>query len=76
MNAAADTCPRCGSMFHCGVNDVVPCPCTRIALDATALAQLRDGYRGCLCESCLLEVQRKGAPSARCSAAPSAAPSS
>lgn len=46
-------CARCGGSFHCGANDPEPCACTRIALDAATLAQLRQTYQGCLCLRCL-----------------------
>ena len=50
---ADDRCPRCGSAFHCGIDDDAPCPCTTIKLDAAALADLRHRYSGCLCLRCL-----------------------
>ena len=49
----SDSCPRCGASFHCGVNDVAPCACTAIALDAATLAALRQRYDSCLCIACL-----------------------
>ncbi len=53
---AVDSCPRCGSTFHCGVDDAAPCPCSRVTLDAATLADLRQRYRGCLCPRCLAEL--------------------
>jgi len=53
-----DRCPRCGGGFHCGVNDVAPCPCTTITLNPQQLAELRQRYSGCLCLRCLAEIQR------------------
>ena len=59
-----DTCPRCGGGFHCGVNDAAPCACTTLALDAATLADLRERYATCLCQTCLTELaaQQKGRP--------------
>ena len=54
--APADTCPRCGGTFHCGVNDAAPCACTTIRLDAAQLAALRERYAGCLCVRCLAAI--------------------
>ncbi|HEY9063899.1 MAG TPA: cysteine-rich CWC family protein [Burkholderiaceae bacterium] len=54
--APADTCPRCGERFHCGVQDAAPCPCTTIPLDAATLAALRERYDGCLCLRCLADL--------------------
>ena len=54
-------CERCGGAFHCGANDPEPCACTRIALDATTLARLRQAYTGCLCLRCLAERATQGA---------------
>lgn len=53
-----DRCPRCGGAFHCGANDAAPCACATIALDAATLVALRVRYAGCLCLTCLREIQR------------------
>ena len=55
-----DCCPRCGGGFHCGVADAVPCPCSRVTLDAATQAALRQRYSGCLCLRCLAELSRAG----------------
>jgi hypothetical protein len=52
-SSATDRCPRCGSAFHCGMNDAAPCACTGIALDTPTLQRLRQLYSGCLCLECL-----------------------
>ncbi|MBS0449620.1 MAG: cysteine-rich CWC family protein [Proteobacteria bacterium] len=57
-------CARCGAAFRCGMDDAAPCPCTRIALDARTLAELRDRYVGCLCGRCLAALaERNGTAS-------------
>jgi Cysteine-rich CWC len=59
MTENLSLCPRCGGDFHCGANDpATPCACKAIALDAQTLAALRERYAGCLCLSCLREIQR------------------
>lgn len=58
------TCPRCGGGFHCGVDDAVPCACTRIALTPVQRAALNERYRGCLCLRCLAEIGERGELSA------------
>ena len=49
-------CPRCGNTFHCGMHDATPCACSRLTLQASQLAALRDAYAGCLCLGCLQAV--------------------
>ena len=52
-------CPRCGGDFRCGASDPsTPCDCKTVALDADTLATLRERYAGCLCMTCLREIQR------------------
>jgi hypothetical protein len=55
--APDERCPRCGGGFHCGVNDVLPCACTTLKLDAQLRAALRGRYEGCLCLRCLAALQ-------------------
>lgn len=63
MSESLTRCPRCGGGFHCGVADVsTPCACKTVTLDAATLAALRERYTGCLCLSCLRQIQR-GEPS-------------
>lgn len=50
------TCARCGSDFHCGVNDVTPCACSTLVLPPALQAQLRLQFTGCLCMACLREL--------------------
>ena len=53
-------CPRCGSAFHCGVNDSEPCACSSLKLDAATLRGLREQFTDCLCLNCLWQLQAKG----------------
>ena len=56
---SGDRCSRCGGEFICGAADTSqPCACTTVALDVQTLASLRERYTGCLCLSCLREIQR------------------
>ena len=72
LSVTESRCERCGGEFHCGVNDVEPCACTGIALDAATLARLRATYKSCLCLRCLAELAA-GAPPGRIT--PTVAPS-
>ncbi|MDH5339450.1 MAG: cysteine-rich CWC family protein [Rubrivivax sp.] len=60
-------CPRCRQPFHCGRDDVAPCPCAGPSLPPVLLAELRAAYDGCLCLACLRAL-------AALSAAPAAGP--
>lgn len=53
---AADTCPRCGGGFICGVGGPGPCDCYSLTLSPALLAQLRRDYTQCLCLNCLREL--------------------
>ncbi len=55
-----DRCPRCGGGFHCGANDLSPCPCSSLQLDEATLTMLRERFRGCLCLACLREFAAPG----------------
>ena len=55
-----DTCPRCRQAFHCGVADAAPCPCTDLTLSPELTAALRAQFDGCLCLTCLAELQAQG----------------
>jgi hypothetical protein len=63
--AADSLCPRCGAAFHCGIDDLAPCCCTTLVLDAALLRTLRARFDGCLCLRCLqslaLGAEMKGA---------------
>jgi hypothetical protein len=58
---AADTCPRCGGGFHCGVKDAGPCPCSTLTLSPALQADLRRRYARCLCLRCLGELAQQDA---------------
>ena len=56
--ALESRCPRCGGAFRCGMHsDAGPCACTSLRLDVALLAQLRERYDGCLCMTCLAQLQ-------------------
>ncbi len=55
--ATQAACARCGSPFHCGVNDSAPCWCSQVKLSAKMLEELEQRYRGCLCSPCLVSLQ-------------------
>jgi len=47
------TCESCGKDFDCGAN-VGKCWCFKVELKAETLAELREGFKSCLCQDCLL----------------------
>lgn len=58
----ASICERCGTPFHCGMNDTTPCWCTTLPplprdQLTRAMAQA-DGkvWQGCLCPACLQHI--------------------
>jgi hypothetical protein len=52
-----DRCPRCGGSFACGAAGPEPCACAAVVLSAELQARLRQQFVGCLCMSCLQELQ-------------------
>lgn len=51
-------CESCGKEFHCGAN-VGKCWCFDVELKAETLAELREDFKSCLCENCLLKRNSK-----------------
>ena len=50
-----DVCPRCGEQFGCAIASG-NCWCAQVPLDGQRLAEIADGYEGCLCPACLREL--------------------
>jgi hypothetical protein len=51
------TCPRCGGVFHCGVNEPMPCACGQFKLSAATTQMLREQFSRCVCMACLSQLQ-------------------
>ncbi|WP_295585900.1 cysteine-rich CWC family protein [uncultured Lamprocystis sp.] len=47
------TCPRCGRVFECKLNNPVHCECAGVHLSEETLLRIQEQYRDCLCLSCL-----------------------
>jgi len=47
-------CESCGEEFSCGAN-VGKCWCFEIDLAGETLAKLREDFKNCLCENCLIQ---------------------
>lgn len=47
------TCPRCGRVFECKLNNPVHCECAQVHLSEETLLRIQEQYRDCLCLSCL-----------------------
>lgn len=52
-------CKRCGSRFECKVGDVSNCQCSTISLSDVTRKFLDHTYFGCLCATCLTEMESK-----------------
>ncbi len=51
-------CESCGEEFSCGAN-VGECWCFDVELKATTLTKLREDFKNCLCQDCLLKAANK-----------------
>lgn len=50
-------CESCGAEFSCGAN-VGECWCFAVELKAETLAELREGFKNCLCQDCLVKTPK------------------
>jgi cysteine-rich CWC protein len=48
-------CEACGKPFVCGAS-LKGCWCLQIKLSAEARKQLRERYKHCLCQECLMKI--------------------
>ena len=48
-------CESCGKEFFCGVN-IGKCWCFEIDLEKETLAELRQDFKNCLCQNCLIKI--------------------
>lgn len=51
-------CESCGEEFSCGAS-VENCWCFDVELKVETLAELREDFKKCLCENCLLKRNSK-----------------
>jgi hypothetical protein len=49
-------CPRCGTQFHCKVDDLKNCDCVAVKVSMPILKTLKNSYSDCLCPDCLRAV--------------------
>ena len=47
-----ETCPACGEKFVCGAT-LAGCWCSEVKLSEEMRANLKERYKGCLCQTCL-----------------------
>ena len=52
QQGATETCPACGGKFVCGAT-LVGCWCSAVKLSEETRANLKERYKGCLCQTCL-----------------------
>jgi hypothetical protein len=55
--AGESRCARCGTPFHCGIDDAGGCWCARLP---TLPREAYAAEVGCLCEACLKEALKIG----------------
>ena len=53
------TCPRCGAIFECKVNNPVHCQCAGVTLSRELSARISGHYSDCLCVDCLKAISLK-----------------
>lgn len=47
------TCPRCGRLFECKLNNPLHCQCAGVTLSERQLNYIQEIYEDCLCVHCL-----------------------
>jgi hypothetical protein len=52
-------CPRCASVFTCREDNILECGCVQVILSPEQLDYIAGHYIGCLCMSCLNEIQQQ-----------------
>ncbi len=56
-------CERCGTTFGCNTKDIVNCDCSKVKITTATRQQIIQlGYKDCLCNNCLTELQNKHQP--------------
>ncbi len=50
-------CESCGEEFSCGAN-LGKCWCFAVEIETETLAVLREDFKNCLCELCLLNYEK------------------
>ena len=52
-------CPRCESIFECKASDIENCKCSKLSiLEQTNTFLQSTFYKDCLCNKCLLEIDK------------------
>ncbi len=49
-------CESCGKEFSCGAN-IGECWCFAVEVKAETLAELRENFKNCLCQICILKTE-------------------
>ncbi|MBE7177942.1 MAG: cysteine-rich CWC family protein [Mucilaginibacter polytrichastri] len=53
------SCERCGTRMECKANAYTKCACTAVQLTPFETQFISEQFEGCLCVSCLAELQRE-----------------
>jgi Cysteine-rich CWC/DinB superfamily len=51
-----NSCPRCHTLFVCGVSQIEICQCSTITLSEATKEYIAKHYTGCLCKKCLTNL--------------------
>lgn len=51
-------CARCGVAMTCTPQHIEACPCSTVVLTTATRERIAARYKGCLCNTCLLEETR------------------
>lgn len=52
-------CERCKTPFECKANAYAKCQCSTLQLSLNEVQYVSELFDGCLCASCLLELQQE-----------------
>lgn len=52
-------CNKCNSEFKCNAEHITKCHCYSVKLSNTQLKLLKEKYKDCLCNNCLIELTKK-----------------
>ncbi|HEX7365573.1 MAG TPA: cysteine-rich CWC family protein [Pelobium sp.] len=52
-------CERCQTKIECKANKYTQCQCSKVSLNLNEVQYVSEGFDGCLCANCLLDLQQE-----------------